>query len=63
MSNTRRATFISAFVVGILAVVVSLLVSAGWGLIFLEVAGLILILVLFVREQAEEGPSEQVDEE
>lgn len=50
----RWPAVVGAVVIGLAAVVVSLLASAGWALIFLEAAGASLAVFLFVRAQQTE---------
>jgi hypothetical protein len=55
--SSRRITILSAILIGLVAIVVSVVVGGGWGIIVLEVAGVGLACFFFWREQGEKDAS------
>lgn len=62
MRGRRRITAPTSIVIGLVAVTVSVLVSGGWGIILLELAGLGLLL-FFWRDLGEQDAPESAEQE
>ncbi len=62
MNRNRWFVIVGAAVLGLIVIAVSVLIGGGWALVLLEVCGVGLVVVLFLRGQGGDddlGPGEE----
>ncbi len=62
MNRNRWLVIIGATMVGLIVIAVSVLVGGGWALVLLEVAGVGVVVVLFLRGQRGDDDQESGDQ-